>query len=170
MRDQGSCWRRPDGDEMDDAGRGCHAEGMLTARGSGAGGDFERRLQAEAVRSPAWAQIGQAWGVMVDGSNAEVGFRKVEAERLPNRFCLGQPRGRCQVMRRAMRVMRPAREKKRRRRVLVVATGSPNPLRVVQPGSVGGEASRGLVVETHAVLEIADGVFDLSVAARSGSS
>ena len=33
---------------------------------------------------------------------------------------------------RALRVMRPAREKKRRRRVLVVATGSPRPMRVVQ--------------------------------------
>ena len=31
-----------------------------------------------------------------------------------------------------LRMMRPAREKKRRRRVLVVAIGSPNPMRVVQ--------------------------------------
>ncbi len=35
-------------------------------------------------------------------------------------------------MRRVLRVMRPAREKKRRRKVLVVATGSPSPMRVVQ--------------------------------------
>ena len=32
----------------------------------------------------------------------------------------------------ALRVSRPARERKRRRRVLVVATGSPRPMRVVQ--------------------------------------
>ena len=86
-----------------------------------------------------------------------------------NWFCQGQPWGRCRVRRRALRVMRPAREKKRRRRVLVVTTGSPRPMargptcQVVghdlhgQPGGVGGEASRGEVVEPHAVLEIADG-------------
>ena len=65
----------------------------------------------------------------------------------------GQRRGRCRVNRRAERVSRPARAKKRRLRVLVVATGSPRPMRAVhrarllghhlnrQPGSVGGEAS-----------------------------
>ena len=36
------------------------------------------------------------------------------------------------MRRRALRVMRPAREKKRRRRVLVVASGSPRPRHVVQ--------------------------------------
>ena len=40
--------------------------------------------------------------------------------------CQCQALGRCRVMRRALRVMRPAREKKRSRRVLVVATGSPD--------------------------------------------
>ena len=49
-----------------------------------------------------------------------------------NWFCQGQLWGRCKVRRRALRVMRPAREKKRRRRVLVVATGSRRPIRVVQ--------------------------------------
>ena len=33
-----------------------------------------------------------------------------------------------------------------------------------QPGGVGGEAARGEMVETHAVLEVADGVLDLGVA------
>ena len=47
----------------------------------------------------------------------------------------GQSWGRCRVRRRALWVMRPAREKKRRRRVLVVATGSPRPMRVVQRAS-----------------------------------
>ena len=37
-----------------------------------------------------------------------------------------------------------------------------------QPGGVGGEASRGEMVEPHAVLEVADGVLDLGVAAMVG--
>ena len=44
----------------------------------------------------------------------------------------GQRWGRCKVRRRAERVSRPAIEKKRRRRVLVVTTGSPRPMRAVQ--------------------------------------
>ncbi len=47
----------------------------------------------------------------------------------------GQRWGRCKVRRRAERVSRPAREKKRRLRVLVVTTGSPRPMRVVQRAS-----------------------------------
>ena len=34
-----------------------------------------------------------------------------------------------------------------------------------QPGAVGGEASRGEMVEPHAVLQVADGILDLGVAA-----
>ena len=37
-----------------------------------------------------------------------------------------------------------------------------------QPGGVGGKASRGEMVEPHAVLEVADGVLDLGVAAMVG--
>ena len=37
-----------------------------------------------------------------------------------------------------------------------------------QPGSVGGEAARGEMVETDAVLEVANGVLDLGVAAMVG--
>ena len=37
-----------------------------------------------------------------------------------------------------------------------------------QPGAVGGEASRGEMVEPHAVLEVADGILDLGVAAMVG--
>ena len=44
----------------------------------------------------------------------------------------GQPRGRCKVSLRAERVSRPAMEKKRRLRVLVVTTCSPRPMRAVQ--------------------------------------
>ena len=37
-----------------------------------------------------------------------------------------------------------------------------------QPGGVGGEASRGEMIEAHAVLQVADGVLDLGVAAVVG--
>ena len=47
----------------------------------------------------------------------------------------GQRWGRCKVRRRAERVNRPAREKKRRRRVLVVTSCSPRPMRAVQRAS-----------------------------------
>ena len=47
----------------------------------------------------------------------------------------GQPLGRCRVRRRAERVSRPAREKKRCRRVLVVTSRSPRPVRAVQRAS-----------------------------------
>ena len=37
-----------------------------------------------------------------------------------------------------------------------------------QPGSVGGEALRGEMVESQAVLEVSDGILDLGVAAMAG--
>ena len=37
-----------------------------------------------------------------------------------------------------------------------------------QPGAVGGEAARGKMVETDAVLEVSDGILDLGVAAMVG--
>ena len=37
-----------------------------------------------------------------------------------------------------------------------------------QPGGVGAEASRGQMVEPHAVLQVSDGVLDLGVAAMVG--
>ena len=49
-----------------------------------------------------------------------------------NWFSQGQRWGRCKVRRRAERVSRPAIEKNRCRRVLVVTTGSPRPMRAVQ--------------------------------------
>ena len=82
-----------------------------------------------------------------------------------NWFSQGQRWGRCKVRRRAERVSRPAIEKKRRRRVLVVTSCSPRPMRAVQrevmrhhldgqPGGVGGETPRGEMVEADAVLEL----------------
>ena len=49
------------------------------------------------------------------------------AKALLNWVSQGQPRGRCKVSLRAERVSRPAIEKKRRRRVLVVTSCSPRP-------------------------------------------
>ena len=102
-----------------------------------------------------------------------------------NWFSQGQRWGRCKVRRRAERVSRPAREKNRRRRVLVVTTGSPRPMRAVQRARlwaitctasqapfgrlrIGGEATRGEMVQPHAVLEVSDGVLDLGVAPMVG--
>ncbi len=74
----------------------------------------------------------------------------------------GQRCGRCRVRRRAERVSRPAREKNRRRRVLVVhllaQTDPRRPAGQVvghhrPPGAVGGEAAGRHVVQTDAVLE-----------------
>ena len=97
----------------------------------------------------------------------------------------GQRWGRCKVRRRAERVSRPAREKNRRRRVLVVTICSPRPMRAVQRARlwaitctasqapfgmlrIGGEAARGEMVQPHAVLEVSDGVLDLGVAPMVG--
>ena len=97
-----------------------------------------------------------------------------------NWFSQGQRWGRCKVRRRAERVSRPAREKKRRRRVLVVTSCWPRPMRAVQrarlwaitwtasQAGVGGEAARGEMVQPHAVLEVSDGILDLGVAPMVG--
>ena len=116
---------------------------------------------------------------------------RARAER--NWVSQGQRLGRCSMRRRALRVMRPAREKRRRRRVLVVATVSPRAMRPVQRARLwamtpyrvrgrlctasqapfgklrtGREAPRGEMIEPHAVLEVPDGVLDLGVAAVVG--
>ena len=86
---------------------------------------------------------------------------------------------------RALRVILPARERKRRRRVLVVTTASPRATRAVQRARlwaitwtasqapfgklrIGGKASRGEMVEPHAVLQVPDGILDPGVAAVVG--
>ena len=92
----------------------------------------------------------------------------------------GQRRGRCKVRRRAERVSRPAREKNRLPQGLgghdlLARTDAGGPAGEImrqhldgQPGAVGGEAARGEMVETHAVLQVPDGVFDLGMAAVVG--
>ena len=81
MRDQGSGWRGPDVGVMGDAECANRAKGMLTARGSGGGSDYQPRLQAEAVRSPAWHGWARRLGNLADGSNAEGAVKKGVAGR-----------------------------------------------------------------------------------------
>ena len=81
MRGQGTGWRGPDAAEMDDAEGGCHARGILTACGSGAGSDFQCRPEAESLKGPAWGLIGQALSGLVEGSDAEGVVRKGAAGR-----------------------------------------------------------------------------------------
>ena len=81
------------------------------------------------------------------------------------------------MRRRAERVIRPAREKNRRRRVLVVTTCSPRPVRAVQrarlcaitciasQAALAAKPTRRHVVQPHAVLEVSNGVLDLGVTA-----
>ena len=63
---------------------------------------------------------------------AENGRARNRARARLNSVAQGQRCGRCRVRRRAERVSRPAIEKNRRRRVLVVTTCSPRPMRAVQ--------------------------------------
>ena len=77
-------------------------------------------------------------------------------------------------------MIRPAREKNRRRKILVghhllAQTDARCPAGEVvghhlyrQPGGVGGEAARGEMVQPHTVLEVSDGILDLGVAAMVG--
>ena len=108
------------------------------------------------------------------------GMARSRAKARLNFSAQGQRSGRCRVNRRAERVSRPAREKNRRRRVLVVAICSPqtDPRRPAgqvvghhlyrQPSAVGGEAAGRHVVQPDAVLEVSNGVLDLGVAAVVG--
>ena len=89
----------------------------------------------------------------------------------------GQRRGRCRVNRRAERVIRPAKAKTRRLRVLVVTipftqadAGCPSGQVMgdhlyCQPGAVGGEAAGRHVVQSDTVLEVAYRILDLGVTA-----
>ena len=64
-----------------DAECGCHARGMLTARGNGVGSDHQRRSPAEAVRGAPGRCSARRGASMVDRSKAEGGVRKVVAGR-----------------------------------------------------------------------------------------
>ena len=125
------------------------------------------------------------WSVGDGRRQAGSGRARNRARARLNWASQGQRFGRCKVRRRAERVSRPAIEKKRRRRVLVVTTCSPRPMRAVRRARlwaitwtasqapfgrlrIGGEAARGEMVEPDAVLEVSDGILDLGVAAMVG--
>ena len=75
---------------------------------------------------------GGGGGPVADGRcQAGSGMARSRARARLNWVSQGQRSGRCRVRRRAERVSRPAREKNRRRRVLVVTRCSPRPMRAV---------------------------------------
>ena len=132
---------------------------------------------------PGWARVcgdlrlSGGWVGRRRCRQAGSGMARSRAKARLNFSAQGQRSGRCRVNRRAERVSRPAREKNRRRRVLVVAIllTQRDPRRPAgqvvghrldgQPGAVGGEAARGEMVQPDAVLEVAYGILDLGVAA-----
>ena len=99
------------------------------------------RWARSALRGLGWRELAGTvrWpdgGSVADGRRqAGSGIARNRARARLNWFSQGQRWGRCKVRRRAERVSRPAREKKRRRRVLVVTSCSPRPMRAVQRAS-----------------------------------
>ena len=82
--------------------------------------------------------VGLAGESVADGRRqAGSGRARNRARARSNWASQGQRCGRCSVRRRAERVIRPAREKNRRLRVLVVTTCSPRPMRAVQRRGCG---------------------------------
>ena len=108
--------------------------GRRRARSSGqtvAGGTQSRAWRGSARRLSSLGGRVRPRGRRQEGS----GRARSRARALLNWFSQGQLWGRCRVRRRALRVSRPAREQKRRRRVLVVTSCSSRPMRVVQRAS-----------------------------------
>ena len=149
------------------------------------GRDSGERTQQEALADRTGASSrGRSVGRMAAGCRrrrqAGSGRARNRARARSNWASQGQRCGRCSVRRRAERVIRPAREKNRRRRVLVVTTCSPRPMRAVQramlwaitctasQAALAAEAARGEMVQPHTVLEVSDGILDLGVAAMVG--
>ena len=139
-----------------------------------------REYAAGNARGPGWREFAGTLGQSQAGRQAGSGMARSRAKAGVNWDSQGQRRGRCRVRRRAERVIRPAREKNRRRRVLVVAICSPRPIRAVQrarlwaitctasQAPLAAEAAGRHVVQTDAVLEVSNGVLDLGVTAMIG--
>ena len=113
----------------------------MAARSGHGGRNSRCGGQGSALRGLGWRELAGTvrWP---DGGSVADGRRQAGSGRARNRararlnwFSQGQRWGRCKVRRRAERVSRPAREKKRRRRVLVVTSCSPRPMHVVQRAS-----------------------------------
>ena len=89
------------------------------------------RMHSRTGRTRVWRRwVGCEWR-----RQAGSGMARSRVRARLNWVSQGQRLGRCSMSRRALRVIRPAREKKRRRRVLVVATASPRAMRPVQRAS-----------------------------------
>ena len=112
----------------------------MAARSGSAGRACQGGLQPETLADRA----GASWGTFrwPDGGSVADGRRQAGSGRARSRaraplnwVSQGQRWGRCRVRRSAERVSRPAIEKNRRRRVLVVTTCWPRPRRAVQRAS-----------------------------------
>ena len=120
------------------AARGSHTGTILVARrghvgrnsaGGGQGVSLSDRVGASWRGCSVGRMAGRRAGCRGQAGSGRA--RNLARARL-NWFSQGQRCGRCRVSWRAERVSRPAREKKRRRRVLVVTSCSPRPMRAVQ--------------------------------------
>ena len=119
------------------AGWVSHPKGMLTACGGGGGRDYQGRLQDETIRDQPGADLPGGWVVWWIGQTpaAPSGreWQGAQTGQCAAELAFAGPAlGQMQGGRRAERVSLPAREKKRRRRVLVVTACSARPIRAVQ--------------------------------------
>ncbi len=95
-------------------------------------GHGKRRSRTGTGASLPGRSVGRMAGQLQTGRQAGSGRARSRARARLNWVSQGQRWGRCRVRRRAERVSRPAREKNRRLRVLVVTICSPRPMRAVQ--------------------------------------
>ena len=159
MRGWGRDW--PDSIPVDGAGGS-----LRSPRGTG----WRYRTQPGDTRGLGWREftgtLGWPAGSVPEGCRQTgCGIACSRARAQLNFSAQGQRSGRCRVRRRADRVRRPAREKTRHRRVLVVTIRSPRPApgRPVgqvmrhhldrQPGGVGGETARLRDLRSLGILE-----------------
>ena len=90
------------------------------------------RIRSRGLSRPGWREFAGTLGQLQAGRQAGNGMARSRARARLNCSSQGQRRGRCKVRRRAERVIRPAKAKTRRLRVLVVTVPSPRPIRAVQ--------------------------------------
>ena len=120
---------------------GGHGSGK--ERASSGSGRRDRQGGRQAVTLAGWVAPVSGTAIGLSGGRdghrrrrqVGTGMARNRARARLNWFSQGQRWARCKVRRRAERVRRPAMEKKRRRRVLVVTTCSPRPMRAVQQAS-----------------------------------
>ena len=113
------------------AGRPCDRLGTL-GRARWRGEDAARGARGRTGASLRGRSVGRMAGQLRTAPSGWEWNRSQPCQGATELGFQGQRCGRCRVRRRAERVSRPAREKNRRRRVLVVAICSPRPTRAVQ--------------------------------------